>query len=745
MKNITFSLRFVTTRRCCKLMWFLGLNLLIHTIQAQVYTLKVEPQEIHELLSLKTPIQIPTFELDGFSEAEIKLLQEEDKKLEQAGQPPRVAVPLQTRINTSEHGVWTESHGQKLWLLEIKARNAQMLAPVFNPLNLEKSATIWMFTKNKTLLMGPIMADNIPQKLEKVATDFLPDDAITIAYFTENEANELSISRMNYAFSGGTGFNASLDCSVDITSPAADCFKFEQNAVAILLMDDDHSSAKCTGTIINNTAQDFRPLLLSANHCFSVLNPSSMRVRFRWQSGLIVRRLVGWWPFRREVFSGHLTFIGATMLANSDLRADFALLQLSNNIFPAHQITYLGWDRNSTPQNSAVLSHPRGDLMKFARDAQPAVAVTHLGRQSWQTTLFQSGDVGLVDGGSSGAAFLNENHVICGQVRGANAFPECGMTTPFRPDYGRLGTSFTGDNQLGTRLSDFLTPNGATATSTNALFSLDGNTAISCIGVPQTVSAPSFTTSNGTTYRYVWTTSSNLTISGSGSQIQVTANAAISASNPGTVRCEVFPPTGCGNMLLGRSNVHTIEFKPTVKVLYNGVEASTVTFVSLNQSYTFRASLAGATAATTFTWAVTSNTGNAIFFTGSDFFDVNFRARGSVSVTLTATTGTCVQTRTFAVVAGGYSRENGQNPLIDVQMYPNPATAQDFVIMLPQNIEINSPVWIELKDINGKTIRQLESKERTTLLNIENIPNGLYLISIQTGDATITKKLTIQH
>ena len=71
MKNITFSLLFVTTRRCCKLMWFLVLNLLVHTIQAQVYTLKVEPQEIDELLSLKTPIQIPTFELDGFSEAEI--------------------------------------------------------------------------------------------------------------------------------------------------------------------------------------------------------------------------------------------------------------------------------------------------------------------------------------------------------------------------------------------------------------------------------------------------------------------------------------------------------------------------------------------------------------------------------------------------------------------------------------------------------------------------------------------------
>jgi hypothetical protein len=97
------------------------------------------------------------------------------------------------------------------------------------------------------------------------------------------------------------------------------------------------------------------------------------------------------------------------------------------------------------------------------------------------------------------------------------------------------------------------------------------------------------------------------------------------------------------------------------------------------------------------------------------------------------------------VVAGGYSRENGQNPLIDVQMYPNPATAQDFVITLPQNVALNSPILIELKDINGKTIRQLESKERTTLLNIENIPNGLYLIFIQTGDATITKKLTIQH
>lgn len=163
MKKLSFSNAFMMRGMRLKMVLFLLANLAAATMNAQIYTVKVEPQEIDQVLSLKEPIQIPSFELDGLSDAHIIQLKAEDEKNNSLGHPLRVAVPIQTRINTSEHGVWTESRGKKLWLLEIKTQNAGMIAPIFSQLNLAGDDEIWMFTNDKSLLMGPLHQKTFPK------------------------------------------------------------------------------------------------------------------------------------------------------------------------------------------------------------------------------------------------------------------------------------------------------------------------------------------------------------------------------------------------------------------------------------------------------------------------------------------------------------------------------------------------------------------------------------------------------
>jgi hypothetical protein len=125
--------------------------------------------------------------------------------------------------------------------------------------------------------------------------------------------------------------------------------------------------------------------------------------------------------------------------------------------------------------------------------------------------------------------------------------------------------------------------------------------------------------------------------------------------------------------------------------------------------------------------------------------DLNFFNRGSVQVTLTAQFGNCSTTKTFVVVGGGFAPQKQDVDLGVIKIYPNPATTQDIVVELPRTIDLQQSVHIELKDVSGRTIRNYEVKEYNALLNIQNIPNGVYMVFIQTGAYSITKKLTIQH
>ncbi len=106
-------------------------------------------------------------------------------------------------------------------------------------------------------------------------------------------------------------------------------------------------------------------------------------------------------------------------------------------------------------------------------------------------------------------------------------------------------------------------------------------------------------------------------------------------------------------------------------------------------------------------------------------------------------------------VDGAYTADNGSpdvgspgnmNPISlfefdwnTVSIYPNPATTELFVAQ--QGTE---QVHIELHDVNGKAIAQWFSTDKLTKISVDNMPKGLYLITIEIDGSRKTDKLIVR-
>ncbi|MCY0968405.1 M28 family peptidase [Chryseobacterium wangxinyae] len=92
----------------------------------------------------------------------------------------------------------------------------------------------------------------------------------------------------------------------------------------------------------------------------------------------------------------------------------------------------------------------------------------------------------------------------------------------------------------------------------------------------------------------------------------------------------------------------------------------------------------------------------------------------------------------FAVATTNLStNETSFNSLESIKIYPNPA--KNFVkLELPKDIK---DFKVEITDMSGKLVL---SKENETELNTSDLPNGVYLCSIETENQSATRKIVIK-
>ncbi len=230
-------------------------------------------------------------------------------------------------------------------------------------------------------------------------------------------------------------------CTENVNCPPYAAWAKEKNAVVVVgyINDNDPDDyCSCTGTLINNIAQDGTWYVLTAGHCIN--SPTEAASAF-------IK-----WNFEEECNGDNLqeydSPIGSLELTAWSLNLDFSLLKLLVPPPTEVQYSYAGWDASTnTPQNLTIIHHPNPDediplRKRISWDNQSPVSTSASfpssdcvegysppSNSEWKFTL----DDGWVATGSSGAAVFNENHRIVGTNSSAANAPNI-LCLDFRED-----------------------------------------------------------------------------------------------------------------------------------------------------------------------------------------------------------------------------------------------------------------------------------------------------------------------
>jgi V8-like Glu-specific endopeptidase len=202
------------------------------------------------------------------------------------------------------------------------------------------------------------------------------------------------------------GLGDSGTCNNNVICPEGDPWRDEIAAVAMITVG---GSGICTGTLINNCANDGTPYFLTANHCTSGSNVGTWGFRFNWESPTCTPTTNG--PTNQTV-------AGATLLVNS-AGSDVALLQLNTTPPASYNVKYAGWDATGTaPTSVTCIHHPSGDIKKISFENNAVVTGSFGGAQCWHILAW---DDGTTEPGSSGSGLWNQDHHLVGQLFGGEA------------------------------------------------------------------------------------------------------------------------------------------------------------------------------------------------------------------------------------------------------------------------------------------------------------------------------------
>jgi hypothetical protein len=389
-----------------------------------------------------------------------------DERSRTEGAPHQFADPVAVSITPSTHGTWESlSDGSRLWRLVIDAPGATDLNLGFGRYDLPPGATLHVIAPDHDYYEGPYTYED--------GTDgqlWLPvtpgSRAVIEMYVPEGAAYEpeLALVQVGYGFRDWFHLQGPLrqgSCNNDVVCPEAIPWRDDTRSEGVYQLG---GAWTCSGQMINNTAGDFRPYFLTANHCgINAGNASSMVVYWDFES-----------PNCGDLCCGSLGHnqTGAIWRASYSA-SDFTLVELEEMPDPAWVVYWSGWDNRGGAVPSVVgIHHPNCDEKAISFDYDP-IQVTSYGGTSvpgngthWRIV---SWDDGVTEPGSSGSGIWDPEHHLVGQLHGGGS----SCSAPTLSDwYGRFSVSWTGGGTSSSRLRDWLDPGSTGALTVDGAYAV---------------------------------------------------------------------------------------------------------------------------------------------------------------------------------------------------------------------------------------------------------------------------------
>jgi len=369
------------------------------------------------------------------------------------------ALPLD--LNLKNAGDWSTIDAKNSkWHLHIKAEKAISINLNFSDFYLSENAKLFIYSKDQKDVLGAITQSN--NKVDgQFSTRPIFGEEIHVELWVptiEIEENRLQLHQLVYGYrdfrlKANKTFNRSAICNQNIGCPEGILWSDLKRSVVMITT--VNNTRLCTGTLVNNVAQDSTPYLLTASHCNVATNSNFI---FNYES-----------PnpkcdFSSDTSNGPLnqSISGATSRARgvspnpSVDFTDFHLFELSSTPPASYNAYYAGWSAVDTVTTRATtIHHPSGDIKKISIDEDTTISTgnnTLMANTHWMVADWE---LGTTQSGSSGSALFDENLRIIGQLQGGDA--ACNNNA--QDYYGKFAISWDSLSANNRQLKHWLDPN----------------------------------------------------------------------------------------------------------------------------------------------------------------------------------------------------------------------------------------------------------------------------------------------
>ena len=334
------------------------------------------------------------------------------------------AIPVAVNLNPENAGHIYYKNDELVWVLGIRSKEAKSLNLILEPFRIPAGAYIYIFDSSKKTIRGAFTDENnYPSGI--LPTMPVPGEEVILEYHVPVGllwANTIGVSQVSHDYLGVFGsddkkdsrFKFSQSCNIDINCPDGASFTAEKRSVCRMLV---RGSELCSGVLLNNTNQQNRALMLTAQHCIADQNDADKTIfvfgyESPWCNG----------PDGRVYHS-----LSGSVLRSTNTEIDFSVVEL--NTFPplVYKPYLAGWDISGTvPSHTSAIHHPMGDVKKLSIDLDPPVNGTFNSMPASTSWKILQWDNGTTEGGSSGAPLFDQNKRVVGILTGGEAV--CGRS-----------------------------------------------------------------------------------------------------------------------------------------------------------------------------------------------------------------------------------------------------------------------------------------------------------------------------
>lgn len=345
------------------------------------------------------------------------------------------ATAIDTKIDFSEFSLAEIlPNGDKIYRFILYSKGALGMMLNFDNFTIQSGAKLWLYDINKKNFIGEYSSRDNYTENKSFQTSHVRGSSIVIEYLEPKNITTpvFTISKVYHYFRGlksvdGTGFGASSSCMLNANCSEGNGREDANAATCRIKVTGNNFSGFCTGTLLNNTAEDLTPYVITANHCSQ---SSKLEDLINWEFYFLYQSSGCSNPGTEPI---SLDFKGSTAPAysgtdNGENSSDFLFLKLKSSLpTNLYDFTYLGWDRsNSNFSGNTCFHHPAGDIKKVSKTTgfttmspyrSTNTVNTHLEVQWASTSHGQS----VTEGGSSGSGLVNSNGLLIGTLTGGGS------------------------------------------------------------------------------------------------------------------------------------------------------------------------------------------------------------------------------------------------------------------------------------------------------------------------------------